>query len=81
MLLKTWYKGLFSNVCQNLSGGYRTFASNFALAQVRHCPGQTKEKDGSRGFSLLPFQPAVLPTSDAGNDGVEPAPCFDIQNC
>ena len=38
------------------------------------------EKDGSQGFILLPPQPAVLPKSDAGNDGVEPAPCFVIQN-
>ena len=41
-------------------------------------PGQTQEKDGDQGFILLPPQPAVLPRSDAGIDGVEPAPCFVI---
>ena len=45
-------------------------------------PGQTQKKDGdNRGFVLLPPQPAVLRRSDAGSDGVEPAPCFVIQNC
>ena len=43
--------------------------------------GQTQQKDGDRGFILLPPQPTALPRSDAGSDGVEPAPCFVIQNC
>ena len=44
-------------------------------------PGQTQQKDGDRGFILLPPQPAVLSRSDAGRDGVEPASCFVIPNC
>ena len=44
-------------------------------------PGQTQEKNGDRGFILLPPQPAVLPKSDAGSNGVEPAFYFVIQNC
>ena len=44
-------------------------------------PGQTQQKDGDRGFILLPPQPVVLPRSDAGSDRVEPAPCIVIQNC
>ena len=52
----------------------------FVVWQGINDPGQTQEKDGGRGFSLLPIQP-VLPRSDAGSDGVEPAPCFVVQNC
>ena len=44
-------------------------------------PGQTQEKDGDRGFILLPPQPAMLPRPDAGSNGVESASCFFIQNC
>ena len=43
-------------------------------------PGQTQEKDRDRGFILFPPQLAVLSRSYAGSDGVEPAPCFVIQN-
>ena len=42
---------------------------------------QTQEIDGDRGFILLPPQAAVLLRLDADSDGVEPAPCFAIQNC
>ena len=38
------------------------------MIQVRH-------KNGDRGFILLPPLHAVLPRSDAGSDGVEPAHC------
>ena len=51
------------------------------LRQGIYDPDQTQEKDGDREFILLPPQPAVLPRSDAGSDGVEPTPCFVIQNC
>ena len=37
-----------------------------------------QEMDRNRGFILSPPQSAVLPRSDAGSDGVEPAPCFVI---
>ena len=53
----------------------------FVLWRGIHDPGQTQEKNGERGFNLLQPQPAVLPRSDAGSDGVEPASCFVIQNC
>ena len=53
----------------------------FVVWQGIYDPGQTQQKDGDRGFMLLPPQPAVLPRSDAGSDGVEPIPCFVIQNC
>ena len=52
----------------------------FVLWQGIYDPGQTQQKDGNQGFILLPPQPAVLPTSDAGSDGVEPTSCFVIQN-
>ena len=43
------------------------------MIRVRH-----NKKDGDQGFILFPPQPAVLPRSDAGSDGDEPAPCFVI---
>ena len=52
----------------------------FVVWQSIYDPGQTQEKDRGRGFILLPPQLAVLPKSDAGSDGVEPVPCFVIQN-
>ena len=52
----------------------------FVVWQGIYDPGQTQQKDGDRGFILLPPQPAVLPRLDAGSGGVEPAPCFVIQN-
>ena len=42
--------------------------------QVRH------KQDWGRGFILLLPQTALLPGSDAGSDGVEPALVFVIQN-
>ena len=56
------------------------FSLLFVVWQGIYDPGQTQEKDGERGFIFLPPQPAVLPRSDAGSDGIEPAPCFVIQN-
>ena len=53
----------------------------FVLWQGIYDPGQTREENEDRGFILLPPQSAVLPRSDAGSDGAEPAPCFVIQNC
>ena len=44
------------------------------MIQVRH-----KKRMGTEGLSFYP-PPAVLPRSDAGSDGVKPAPCFVIQN-
>ena len=46
----------------------------FVVFQGIYDPGQTQQKDGDRGFILLPPQLAVLPRSDAGSDRVEPAP-------
>ena len=53
----------------------------FVVWQGIYDPGHTQQKDGDRGFILLPPQPAVLPRSAPGSDGVEPASCFVIQNC
>ena len=55
--------------------------SLFVVWQGIYDSGQTQQKDGDRGFILLPSQPAVLPRSDVGSDRVEPSPCFVIQNC
>ena len=40
----------------------------FVVWQGIRDPGQTHKKDGNRGFSLLPPQPALLPRSYAGSD-------------
>ena len=54
----------------------------FVVWQGIYDLGQTQQKDGDqRGLFLLPPQSAVLPRSDVGSDGVEPASCFIIQNC
>ena len=53
----------------------------FVVWQGIYDPGQTQQKDGDRGFILLPAQPDVLPISDASSDEVKQVPCFVIQNC
>ena len=53
----------------------------FVTWQSTYDPGQTQQKDGDRRLILLPPQPAVLPRSNAGSDGVEPEPGVVIQNC
>ena len=53
----------------------------FVVWQGIHNPGQTQEKNGGRGFILSQPQSAVLPRSGTDSDGLEPAPCFVIQNC
>ena len=58
-----------------------TYLVFFVVWQGIYDPGQTQQKDGSRGFILLPPQPAVLPRSDAGCDRAQPASFFVIQNC
>ena len=53
----------------------------FVVWQTIYDPGQIQQKNKDRGYILLPPQSAVLPRSNAGSNGVEPAPCFVIQNC
>ena len=59
----------------------KTAFAFFVVWKGIYDPGQAQEKDADRGFVFLPPQSVVLPSSDAGSDGVEPAPFFVIQNC
>ena len=56
-----------------------SLACSDSLSYGIYDPGQTQEKNKDRRFILLPSQPVVLPRSDAGNDGVEPAPYFALK--
>ena len=62
--------GTSGTFCQKLLRKYPSLLLLFVVKQGIHDPDQTQEKDGGRGFILLPPQPAELPRSDAGSDGV-----------
>ena len=48
--------------------------SRVFMIQVKH-----KKRTEAKGLSF--YHSNLLCCSDAGSDGVEPAPCFVIQNC